>query len=112
MVPNTDGSTKYLGVEDAKESSPVTCSANGGIVFEALFLNNYDRFLCEQMPPISRTKQHAQVILDHIQDRVFPETEEIASAELSPDSWAEVASRIKEAREALEVRMFMLFSWM
>lgn len=59
--------------------------------------------LSKPMLPSDASKQHAQVILDHVESRAFPESESVASADLSPESWPEVALRIKEAREALKV---------
>ena len=59
--------------------------------------------LYKPMLPFDESKQHAQVILDHIESRAFPESEDVASADLSPESWPEVALHIKEAREALKV---------
>lgn len=57
------------------------------------------------MPPIVRAQQYAQTVLEHVQNGVYPEDEEVISAELPSSALPTVSKLIDQAREELKVRL-------
>ncbi|KAG8525488.1 uncharacterized protein KY384_009132 [Bacidia gigantensis] len=53
------------------------------------------------MPPLDRSRQYAQALLDHVQTGAYPSSEDVVSAELPSSALPVVSKTIDEAREEL-----------
>ena len=55
------------------------------------------------MPSHITTRQYSQAVLEHVQTGVYPESEEVISADFPPSALPEVSKLIEQAREDVKV---------
>ena len=59
------------------------------------------------MPPLVKYQQLAKAVYDHVQSGVYPEGEDVVSAELQASALPDVLKWLEQARSELKVRTTM-----
>ena len=59
---------------------------------------------CNLMPSHINSYAYGQAILNHVQSGVYPESEEIISAQLPSSAISEISHLIEEAKEDVKVK--------
>ena len=55
------------------------------------------------MPSHITTQQYSQAVLEHVQTGVYPESEEVISADFPPSALPEISKLVEQAREDVKV---------